>query len=159
LREVRFVPLQNDQSADVATITLSDGSSMNLFLSNFYCEKSTIELRDFPKNCFYAAKDGENVKKLSYIETETVIWSVTDLKRAITFAYIPTRYQHLQPVLMPILAIFSIKNWFIGILILMGTLILTKIVAPTLLDVAKNKLKAVFEKSSDEKVGKRIPFE
>lgn len=120
LREANIAPLE--ASSGQVTITLRDGSTLHGSLCAFSCPQSAIELRDFPRSSFYAARHAQNVNIQPYIDTETITWSIDRLGRGITFAYIPSPYYHLRPILKPLLEVSSLSQWIIGVLGFLGSI-------------------------------------
>ena len=115
------------------------------------CPKSTVELQDFPKGSFYLAKDTRNTETSSYIDTETIRWSVRDLDKGITFAYIPAPYHYLRPFLIPFIEIVSFSPWLIGFL---GFIITLFIILITIPHISDHKLLSWFKMGGKEGTAK-----
>lgn len=151
LREVRITPLEADASGYVNLI-LPDGSSLRGPLCGSWCPQSTVELRDFPKNSFFDAKNAEQVGEPdTYVEVETIILSIRDLEQGIVFAYIPPPYHYFRPMLAPFVGLSSFGEIAIVIFSLTGTIILVPIVQPIIYNLAKSRLQSWFKKESKEK--------
>lgn len=165
LREVHFMPLQADASGHV-DYTLPNGTKVSgrlcslvfnccptygLFDQYSMCPESKAEVRDLPSNSFFAAKDATDIQAQKYIDTETVSWSVTDLERGITFAYIPPPYHYLRPLLLPFIGASYLSQWVIGLFGFAATFLLLPVLRPILPDMAKGKLKDWFDKASKRK--------
>jgi len=90
LKEVTVEPSKDWYSLS----NLPDSNRFDLSLS---CAKTSLELRDFPKNSFYAAKEATNLEVSPYIDTETITWVAHNLdERKIEFAYVPPPYYLLK---------------------------------------------------------------
>lgn len=130
IREIRIIPLKG------------------LLLQRYCCQsKGTVELRDFPRNSFYEARDVQNVIATTYLDTETVKWN-GDLTRRddIVFAYITNPFQLFRNLLSPLIGVSYQSNWVIGLASIIASFIIIPITKPILEDLAKNKLKALIEK-------------
>ena len=144
VREVRVAPLQSDSSGHIK-ITLNDGRTLTGSICTSSCQSAYVELRDFPKNSFLAAKDGKNLQTYPYVNTETVSWSVLNLRRGIVFAFIPPPFHYIKPVIEPFLGASSLNHWVLGFLGLIGTAIITPIVTPVMLPIIQDKLRSRLE--------------
>jgi len=155
LREVHIAPLQAD-SFGYVNLTLPDGILLCGRLCTDKCPKSRIELRDFPKNSFYDAKDvNGSINFDSYIDKEKITWSASNLNQGIKFAYIPSPYYYLLPVLKPFVEISSLSQLVIVLLGIIGGLIVTPVVKPVLSNVVKNKIKSWIERPPKKKPSKK----
>jgi len=105
------------------------------------CPKSMVVLLDFPIGSFYQAKEVGNIEKESYVGTETIRWSVRDLDRGITFAYIPAPYHHLRPFLIPFIEFASFSSWLIGFGGFMMALFINPMIKPLLPYINNSKRK------------------
>jgi len=149
-REVRIVPIQVDSSGD-ATITLPDGRTLKGSICSFSCENIDVELHDAPKGSFLAAKDAEKIQKYPYIDTETVSWSVINLKQGIIFAFVPPPFHHVRPIIEPLLGASALNQWVLGILGLIGTILITPIVKPVILTTAQKTFGSWLDRQSGAK--------
>lgn len=144
LKELQITPLQMDTLGDV-NVTMPDGDIRAGPLCGDYCPESTVELVDFPINRFYAARGAQDIERFSYINTETIVWSVRNLEKGVAFAYFRSPYHYyLRPILQPFLGITSIGQWAIGFISLVSTILLAPIVRPVFIDAAQAKLKSIF---------------
>ena len=154
-KEVRIDPLQADASGDVS-ITLPDGRILTGRLCSS-CESTAIELQDVPQGSFLAARDADNVEKHPYVGTETVTWSVLDLREGIRFAYVPPPYQYLRPLLQPLIGASTLNQWVLGLAGLIGTLVVSPIVKPMLLTALQKKIEEWLAKLFGKKDKKDDP--
>ncbi len=102
-------------------------------------ESALVELRDVPRNAFYAAAYARDLQQYPYVDTETVTWDPGSGE--IRFSYIVPPFQILRPVLSPLIGASSISQWLLGLLALLGTFVFTPIVRPVLEEFAQNWLK------------------
>ncbi len=154
LKELQIAPLKMSSSGYIS-LTLPSGNVLRGSLCRDYCPKSRIELLDFPTNSFYAAKDAQDIERFPYVNTESITWSVRNLEKGVIFAYIPSPYHYLRPILQPFVEASSIGQWAIALVSIIGTLVLTPIVQPVLTDLAQNRLKSLFKKAPPERSGKK----
>src|SRR3990172_2845181 len=119
-REIKIIPIQADSSGN-GMLALPDGRTLKGSICSFSCKKIYVELHDAPKGSFLAAKDAEKVQKYPYIDTETISWSVINLKQGIAFAFVPPPFHYLRPILEPLLGASSLNQWILGLLGLIGT--------------------------------------
>ena len=159
LREVSLQPLNVDDVGKV-NITLADGSSFQGDLCGYFyeffsthpdifipqCPSTRIELVDFPKDSFYAAKNATNIENFVYIDTESVRWSVWHLDQGIKFSYIPPPFYHLRALLSPFIGISFWSQWVFVIIGMISTFIATSILKPTIVNLINDKFKSRIEK-------------
>ena len=156
LREVHIAPLQAN-SFGYVNYTLPDGILLSGKLCTNDCPVSRIELRDFPNNSFYDAKDVDgSISYDSYIDKEKISWSASNLNKGIKFAYIPSPYYYLLPLLKPFVEISSIGQLVIVLLGIIGGLIMTPIVKPFISHLVKDKIKSWLERPPKKKPDKRV---
>lgn len=125
-------PLTTESTIVEGSIILQnpDGSRVPARLCIEDCTKTTVDLRDVPKGSFYAARGGLDVTRLPYIDSEEITWSMNHLDEGIVFAYIPSPFQYLRPILEPFIGTTSISAWLIGLVGLVGTGLGAHFVAP-----------------------------
>jgi hypothetical protein len=113
------------------------------FQSAMPCKpKVTVELDDFPLNAFYESFYAQDLHKYPYIDTETITWD--SLSEDIRFSFIKPPFQIVKPLLMPLIGVNTISEWFIGIFGIIGALIFTPIIKPLLIEIAQNQLMEIF---------------
>jgi hypothetical protein len=154
LKEVHIAPLQANSEGYV-DLNLPNGKRLSGYLCTYYCPKSKIRLRDFPKNYFYDAKNDVSLQRDPYIDIETITWSVNDLNEGIKFSYISPPYYYLLPLVKPFVGISSLSELIIVLLGIIGGLIVTPIVGAFLSDLVKSKIKSRFEKPPKKKQSRR----
>jgi hypothetical protein len=154
LREAHVVPLEADSSGYV-DVTLTDGTSLKGSLCGDFCPQATVELRNFPKNSFYDAKNAEVEGRDTYIDIETITLSISDLEQSIVFAYVPPPYHYLRLALAPFVGLSSFGEFVVASLGLICAVIIIPIVRPALSDVVKERFKSRFKKRPQKKVGKK----
>ncbi len=76
----------------------------------------TVKLQGFPKGSFYAARDAMSMSSSPYLDTETVIWTVGNLDDEIVFAYIPSPFHYLRPLLAPFISLAALSQWLFGLI-------------------------------------------
>ena len=91
-----------------------------------------VVIEGMPQNSFYQAKGAPDLKKSPYLGQEEVRWSINDLDQDVKFAFIPTPYHHIRPILSPVLDMASLSKWLIGITGFLGTTGLTLVARPVL---------------------------
>ena len=154
LKEVHIAPLQANSEGYV-DLNLPNGKRLSVYLCTYYCPKSKIRLRDFPKNSFYDAKNDVSLQRDPYIDIETITWSVSDLNEGIKFSYISPPYYYLLPLMKPFVGISSLSELIIVLLGIIGGLIVTPIVGAFLSDLVKGKVKSQFGKPPKKKQSRR----
>jgi hypothetical protein len=154
LKEIHIAPLQANSEGYV-DLNLPNGKRISGYLCTYYCPESKIKLRDFPKNSFYDAKNDVSLKRDSYIDIETITWSVSDLNEGIKFSYISPPYYYLLPLVKPFVGISSLSELIIVLLGIIGGLIVTPIVGAFLSNLVKSKIKSRFEKPPKKKQSRR----
>jgi len=122
------------------------------------CRNASVEVRDLPIGSFYAARDSEDLKQYPYIDTETIVWSARSLERGIAFAYIRPPFQHMRSILRPFIGVSSLSQWIIGLLGFIGAIVVTPLVKPVLLDVAKKRFKSWIEKQPPKSPKRTAPL-
>jgi hypothetical protein len=75
-----------------------------------------VKLQGFPKGSFYAARDATSIASAPYLDTETVIWTVGNLQDDIVFAYIPSPFHYLRPLLAPFVSLATLSQWLFGLI-------------------------------------------
>jgi hypothetical protein len=134
LREVSFTPLANVE------FTLANGSKIQpLFLPDFGV-KLAAQVQDMPAGSLYAVKRAQGLAASTYLDSETTTWFVTDLQESITFAYLPSPWHHLKPVVAPFLTLSSLARWLVGILGLLGGTVVGAFVQPALLVLLRDRM-------------------
>jgi energy-coupling factor transporter transmembrane protein EcfT len=156
LREVHIEALEADSQGYV-NLTLPDGTLLSGYLCTYDCPESRIELRDFPKKSFYDAQDdsGSTIRD-PYIDKEKISWSASNLNQGIKFAYIPSPYYYLLPILKPFVEISSLSQLVIGLFGIIGGLIVTPIVKPVLSNLVKNKIKSWLDRPTKKKPSQKV---
>jgi hypothetical protein len=133
-------PLEGDPSRPLE-VSAPDGTLLTTQVcGGSQCAPSTIELRDFPKGAFVAARDAETVETLPFVNTETVIWSQRSLHRPVSFAFIRPPFNSLRPVLGPLLGASTLSDWAIGLIGLLGTVTVLPFARALLEDWFEGKL-------------------
>ncbi len=134
LQEVSFSPL-----ADVQ-VSLPDGTKVTpLFLADFGA-KLSARLQDMATGSVYAVKYAQGLASSSYVDTQTLTWSVPDLQESIPFAYIPSPWHNLRPLLAPFLSLSSLSQWVVGILGMVGGTVFGAFVQPPLVAWLRERL-------------------
>ena len=140
LRELRVVPL--------------DGSAIS-GVDSFDLISSTVELRDIPRNSFYEARDVEKAEVSKYLDTETVKWNDLSLSGGILFAYIAPPFYLLRSLVSPLIGIFYQGQWWIVLIGLIVTSVITPLVKSVFIDLVKDKFKSLFKGKPPKKDGKK----
>ncbi|MSP12413.1 MAG: hypothetical protein EXR62_05585 [Chloroflexi bacterium] len=136
LRELNFLPPQTLAVQFANQAAVSD-------LQVGICGQNTVELRDFPKSSIFRIKQVGDLKTFSYIDTETIRWSSTEvLEDDFKVAYIPPPFQRMRPVLEPFLGMSSLGDGFMGLIGFVGTLILIPLTKSTLYEMVSSRFKA-----------------
>jgi hypothetical protein len=151
LGELKILPLEMD-SRGYVDLTLKNGITKHRSLCGSYCPKVNVELIDFPKDSFYQAKYSEDIKRRTYLNTETITWSPQNPDRGISFAYILPPFHQLRVLLTPFLNIDSIGQWLLSLLALVSTVVFTPLVKPVVTDLAKEKLLSLFKPKPKKKL-------
>lgn len=134
LREVTFTPLFETE------VTLPDGSKVApLFLTDFDA-RLTVRVQDMPKGSFYAARHADNVVFDPYLDTETVTWSITNVNEDVAFAYIPSPWQNIRPLITPFLTASSLSQWLLGLVSMVGGSLFGMVIQPVLKSAAENHI-------------------
>lgn len=125
------------------------------------CPPTTVELRDFPENAFYAARESAEVERAPYVGTETVSWSTRRLDRGLAFTYIPSPFQALRGLIGPLLGASSISEWAAGLLGMISAMFAIPLLKPLVVDIAEDKaserIKRFWEQRKQAKVKKTPP--
>jgi len=143
LRQVRLAPLGAD-AFGTAHLKLPNGHSVEIFLSGV---PSKVVLDKMPRNSFYDALDKKELATSTYLDQETIRWSVADLTHAVVFAYIQPPYQILRPLIAPFLGAANINDWAMALVGALGAVIVSPIVAPVLTEIAKSRFKTSIEEA------------
>jgi len=101
LREVRW------EVPGTAELILDDGTLVETRVCRPRCPAARVELRDFPRGAFYAARDAGEAEIRPYLNTEIVRWEATAADGTLSFAMLPPPYSVLKPVLAPFLGVTS----------------------------------------------------
>jgi energy-coupling factor transporter transmembrane protein EcfT len=141
LKEVSFTP------SLTMTFELPTGNSRIIPINT---SNSQVKLRDMPQDSFYKAKDAENLTLDTYVDTQTVQWSLRNGSNGIVFAFIPTPFNILRPLVSPFLGISSWSEWLVAIIALVAGLFLQPIVAPVLSDTVKGRFKSWFDRQTTQ---------
>jgi hypothetical protein len=141
LKEVSFTP------SSTVTSELPNGNSR---ITPLNILNTQVNIRDMPKDSFYAAKDAENLTLDTYVDTQTVQWSVRNASDGIVFAFIPTPFNILRPLVTPFVGISSWSEWLVAIIALVAGLIVHPIVAPVLNEIAKGRFKSWFDRPTTQ---------
>jgi len=145
LREISFLPIGTEE------LQLPDGTPLSWPLCGDSCPESTIELFDFPKDSFYAAKGAEGLTALPYIDTEEITWSTHNIDNGIVFAFFPPPFQYVRPIIEPFIGQFSVSKYLLGFFGFIGTIVITPIVKPVVTDKLQKKFSNWLEKLSKQK--------
>lgn len=123
---------------EVNVIPLADSA-----LSNATCcyGESSIELRDFPRDSFYEARDVQKAEVYPYLDTETIKWDRFVVDRSITFAYLAEPFYSLRGLLAPLIGLSYKEQWPIALFGLLATAVIIPIVKPVLIELGRNRLK------------------
>jgi hypothetical protein len=124
-------------------VTPLEGSALSGATCCF--DQTTVELRDFPKDSFYEARDVQNPEIFPYLDTATIKWSSLS-RREIVFAYIARSFYAMRSLVIPLVGVSYQSQWIIASVGLLVTAVITPVVKPMLLDLARNKLMSLFEK-------------
>lgn len=148
LREVTIEPLGAGVFEPVR-LTLPDTSvELARLCSARSCPPAHVRLEDFPQNTFFAARGVQTVEIVPYVNTEIVTWTVDDvalLTEGVTFAYIPPPFQHLRPVLAPLVGAARVSEWLVGLVGLVGSIAVAPVLMPVLENVVIDRLFDAFK--------------
>jgi hypothetical protein len=125
-------------------VTPLDGSP----LSGYTCcpETKTVELRDFPRNSFYEARDVQKVEPSRYLDTEIVRWDTRRLGQDIVFAYVAPPFHLLRNFFTPLIGISYQSQWMVTFVGLIAGAVIKQIVKPALFDFGKSRFKSLLER-------------
>lgn len=145
LKELIYSP-QNTTSKNV-DIPLENGYHIvgNSLCSQNICPKINVTLHNFPKDAFYAAKASFDVKFTPYIDIENVSWSIYPTEEHVVFAYIPEPLQYIRPLILPFVGISSLSQLLVALLGLAGTMILTPIMKPIMMEQLQKAFRIWFQ--------------
>ncbi len=127
-------------SPGVFEVSLSDGSPASGIVCNPRCPLTRVELRDFPRQAFFAARDAGPVEIAPYLDTEIVRWSVTDAAPGIVFAFMQPPFQHLRPLLAPLVGASDAEEWVVGLIGVIGTIVMAPLIRPILTELFEEGL-------------------
>ena len=80
-----------------------------------------------------------------YLDTETVTWTVENLDGDIVFAYIPSPFHYLRPLLAPFISLATLSQWLFGLIGVVAGGLITAYARTWLLSIAQ-KLAAIMIK-------------
>jgi hypothetical protein len=152
--KIFYVPLETYRLRGWNRLVLASGEYIQLLLNDFKCEDVSIELRNMPKGSFQSARYSQKEEKQPFAETETIRWSVNNLEDSIGVAFVKPRFEKYVPILSPFLGISSMNGWFAALLALFLTVVIAAVI-----DFAKDKIKAVLGKATQEQSKKEQPVE
>ncbi|GAB4474987.1 MAG: hypothetical protein Kow00124_15510 [Anaerolineae bacterium] len=121
-------------------VSLSDGSPASGVVCSPRCPLTRVELRDFPRQAFFAARDAGPVEIAPYLDTEIVRWSVADAAPGIVFAFMPPPFQHLRPLLAPLVGASDAEEWVVGLIGVIGTIVMAPLIRPILTELFEEGL-------------------
>jgi len=147
VKELKINALDMDSSGTVIW-TLPDGTVRRDALCPMSCPIGSVELKDWPKNSFYASKNARDMKQQSYLDTETLDWSVSSLKDPIQVAYIPSPFYFLRAFLEPFAQVSSLGEWVMTLIGILSTAIVTPAIKNRLSGVVQNRVKSLLERNS-----------
>jgi hypothetical protein len=104
-----------------------------------WCDTVQVEVT-LPKGAFQDARKAFDMQRSRYGDSETVTWSLDDLRQGVTFSYVPPPYCRLRSILEPFLGLKSAGQWVVGIVGLIVGGLLAPVVGPTLVGFAKTRL-------------------
>jgi len=131
-KEVKIIPAQAKPSGQ-ATIELADGRTLEGNICTYSCDHVYVELHDIPAGSFLAAKDSENIQTHPYFNSETISWSVINLKQGIIFAFVPAPFYRFRSIIKPFIGASTWNQWLLSILGWLITMITSPIVRPALM--------------------------
>ncbi len=147
INELTLNPLGAD-SFGTFTWTLPDGTTRKDKLCSIEaCPTASVELKDWPTNSFYATKDVPDVKQTTYLDTQTLDWSISSLSDSIQVAYISSPFYSLRGILGPFVQASSIGDWLMTLLGILVASIVSPAVKATLGGVVQNRFKALIERT------------
>ena len=123
LWEVDVEVLDGNAARRIALREASGGVYESPFCSGSLCPASVIELRDFPQGAFHAARDTTRLNSTPFLNTETLEWSVNDLRRPVAFAFVAPPFSVIKPVLAPLLGASNLAEWMVALIGMLGTVI------------------------------------
>jgi hypothetical protein len=134
LREVSFVPLAGVE------FPLPDGERIQpLFLPDEGA-KLTAQVQDLPAGSLYAIRRAQATSASAYLDTETTVWTIPDLQESITFAYLPSPWHILKPLIAPFLTLPSLARWLVGIVCMIGGTLFGAFAQPALVRLVRERL-------------------
>ncbi len=117
-------------------------------------DTTNVTLKDFPRGAFFAAKDATDVNTQSYIDEDTITWSTG--AEHVTFAYVPPPFNHIYPLLNPLVGISSLNEFVDVIIAIVITFIVTNVIRPGLIEMAQNRFKSLGKRPENEPSKKTI---
>ncbi len=149
-RQVKVTPGRADPSGNTA-ITLADGRILKGAICSFSCGNIDAKISEAPAGSFLAARNAGKIQKAASAQAETVSWSGFSLDQGITFAFVPPPFNFMGPVIAPLAGVSALNPGILGILGLIGTLLLTPILKPLILEVAEKSFGPWLDKRADAK--------
>jgi len=106
-----------------------------------------VEVRDLPKNSFFAAKEAVDLVKTVYVDVESVHWKGAGLNRPDQFVVIAPPYTHFLPVLKPLIGLSKMEEWVAGV----GGLVVGIILLPVLQNLITDLFKEAWKRMRKRK--------
>ena len=149
-REVKIRPGQADASGNTA-ITLADGRILQGGICSDPCGNIEVKIHDAPAGSFLAAWNAGKIQREASAQAETDSWSGFSLDQGITFSFVPPPFSFMGPVIAPLAGVSALNPGVLGLLGLIGTLLLTPILKPLLLEAAEKSFGPRLDKRAGAK--------
>lgn len=155
LNEITIAPL--GMGADGSySVRLPDGSTQTgNFCMEGTCPSAEVELLDFPKDAFYAAKMAYNLERFPYLDKETLRWTALSPDKGISLAYIRPPFNLVRILLTPFIGASTLNEWTVGVFGFLVSSVFMPIVKPVLTSLAQEPLKNLLKKRAPKKKGKK----
>lgn len=155
LNEVTIAPLGMDANGSFS-VRLPDGGELEgMFCESGLCPTVDVELLDFPRDSFYAAKMAANLERFPYLDKETVRWTVVDPRKGITLAYIRPPFNRFLFLLKPFIGASTFGEWSVAALGFFVSSVVIPIVKPVFTNLAQERIKNLWKGFPRKKKAKK----
>ncbi|GEM_PF-3015326 len=85
-------------------------------INNINCERSNVEIQDFPALSFLSAQDGRELEEdPPHRDKQNIRWVDSDLDDGVEFAYIRPPLNFLREIITPLLDFTSLVTWSVAL--------------------------------------------
>lgn len=131
----RELTLTNDQAGEIPVTVCPAGN----------CPVASVELIDFPEASFVDAQGAENIARSTFIDTETITYTSTSMRRGFSIAYVPAPYNGFSSLFRPLLGASTFEDWIFAFVGVLGSFVLFPILASFIENYLEGKVFSGFK--------------